>query len=92
MNESYNCKVIDLGDFYKVIKYEKEINHNFPSVNQEVRKNTISTKSNIRKRTRSLKNCERETFIGLVNRNFSVKDLFVTLTYRDNLSGRGNNA
>ena len=83
MNQSYNCKIIDFGNYYKVIKYEKAINHNFPSVNSKVRKNTIPTKSNIKNRTRRVKNCEREIFIGLVNRNFSVKDLFVTLTYKE---------
>ena len=83
MDESYNCKVIDLGDHYKVIRYEKEIYHNFPSANQGVKRNTNSVKCKIRKKTRALKNSERESFISLVNRNFSVKDLFVTLTYRE---------
>lgn len=83
MDESYNCKVIDLGDYYKVIKYGKEIYHNFPTINQEVKENTNLMKGNIRKKTRSLKNSEKERFIQLVYLNFSVGNQFVTLTYRE---------
>jgi hypothetical protein len=80
---SFNCKVVDLGEHYKVIKYGKEICNTFPSFYREDSGNRNKTESRIKTKTRMLKNSERETFIDLVNLNFSVKDLFVTLTYKE---------
>lgn len=80
--EVYNCKVVDLGDHYKVIKYGKVINSRFPSGNQKV-KSKIRTSKSMSQRTRKLKNSEIERFIQLVYLNFSVGNLFVTLTYKE---------
>lgn len=77
----YNCKVVDLGDYVKVIRYGKEINNTFPPKNKK--ESGKGNERNIKLKTRKLKNSEIENFIQLVYLNFSFGDQFVTLTYRE---------
>ncbi|MEJ9123346.1 RNA replicase [Bacillus cereus] len=82
--ESYNCKLIDLGDYVKVIKYEKSISTvqvkaTSRSVNE---KKYLDVQEKNLSKVRKLKNSEIDKFIHIVISNFKVNDMFITLTYK----------
>lgn len=82
--ECYNCKLIDLGDYVKVIKYEKSIS----TAQVKVTSRSISEKSCLDvqekslSKVRKLKNSEIDKFIHIIILNFKVNDMFITLTYK----------
>lgn len=82
--ESYNCKLIDLGDYVKVIKYEKpiftvQVKATSRSVNE---KKYLDVQEKNLSKVRKLKNSEIDKFIHIVISNFKVNDMFITLTYK----------
>ncbi|MGE6850534.1 rolling circle replication-associated protein [Bacillus tropicus] len=81
--ESYNCKLIDLGNYVKVIKYEKSIpTAQVKATSRGIREKLyLDVQEKSLSKVRKLKNSEIDKFIHIIILNFKVNDIFITLTY-----------
>lgn len=90
--QNYDCKIIDLGDYFKVVRYERKVymgaNRNCSrSLNREEK--LIDKYANNEKvnKTRKLKSKEIDEFHYLVYLNFREEGKkLITLTYREGVT------